>query len=65
MKQSNKRPSFNVRKNVTFKNKFNSDTYTGDLINEDSIDGKLFYVVRKDSKVFKLSKESYSASFPR
>lgn len=61
MKQS----KFNVKKNVTFKNKFNSDIYVGDLINEDSIDGKLFYVVRKDSKVFKLSKESYSITFPR
>jgi len=58
-------PKFNVKKNATFKNKFNNDIYTGDLINEDTIDGKIFFVIRKDSKVFKLSKESYSISVPR
>lgn len=60
-----KRPTYNIKRNVTFKNKFNNESYTGDLINEDSIDGKLFYVVKKDAKVFKLAKESYSVIQPR
>lgn len=55
-----KRPQYKVQPNVTLKNRFNSDTVQCDIINEDSIDGKLYYVVRQNGRVVKYSKESFS-----
>ena len=55
-----RRPSYNVRPNVQFKNKLNGDTLVGDLINEEEIDGKPFFVVRdKRGVVIKLTREAF------
>jgi len=55
----NTRQTYNIRRNVTLKNRFNNELFQGDIINEESIDGKTFYVVRKDSKIFKFNKDSF------
>jgi len=57
-----KRPTYNTKFNVTLKNKINSETYVGDVINEESIDGKQFLVVRSNGKVYKFNKDSYTIS---
>jgi hypothetical protein len=55
----NTRQTYNIRRNITLKNRFNNELFQGDIINEESIDGKTFYVVRKDSKIFKFNKDSF------
>lgn len=56
-----KRPQFNVRPNIKFKNRLNSEIVMGDLINEEEIEGKHYFVVRtQKGNVVKLTKEAYS-----
>jgi len=58
MKNKNQ-PQYTIKRNVSLRNRINNDLYYGDVINEESIDGKIFFVVRKEGKVFKLNKDSY------
>lgn len=62
---NNKKPSYNVKRNATLRNRINNETFAGDIINEESIDGKTFFVIRNNGKVFKLNKDSYVVSTPR
>jgi len=56
-----KRPLFNIRKGIKFKNRLNSEIISGDLINEEDIEGKSYFVVRNEKgTVIKLTKEAYS-----
>lgn len=56
-----RRVKYNIRPNVKIKNRLNGDIVFGDLINEEEIEGKGFFVLRKDrGHVIKLSKEAYS-----
>lgn len=55
-----KKPTYNVRKNATLKNRLNNELFTGDIINEESIEGKMFFVVRKEGRIFKFNKDSFS-----
>lgn len=56
----NRRPVYKVRPDVKFKNKLNGETVIGDLINEEEIEGKLFYVIRNNrGSVIKLTREAY------
>lgn len=58
MKNKNQ-PQYAIKRNAVLRNRMNNDLYYGDVINEESIDGKVFFVVRKEGKVFKLNKDSY------
>lgn len=56
-----KRPQFLIKRGLKFKNRLNSEIISGDLINEEDIDGKSYFVVRNDKgTVVKLTKEAYS-----
>ena len=55
-----RRPQYEIKRDVYFKNKVNDMNYIGDLINEEDIEGKKYYVVRKSGRVIKLAKEFYS-----
>lgn len=55
-----RRPTYQEKKNVLLKNTFNNERMRCDIINEESIDGKLFFVVRMGPRVLKLAKESHS-----
>ena len=46
--------------NVKFKNKVTSEFLVGDIINEESIDGKAFWVVKVGNRTLKLSKDAYA-----
>jgi len=60
MKFPNK-PKYNVRPNVKLKNKFNNEIVTGDIINEEEIEGKYYFVLRNEKgNVVKLTKEAYT-----
>lgn len=40
-------------------NRLTNEYISGDLINEDEIDGKKFYVMKIGARVLKLSKDAY------
>lgn len=56
----NRQPQYRERKDVLIKNVVTNERTRCDIINEESIDGKLFYVVRMGPRIFKLAKEGYS-----
>ena len=59
--KNRQRVKFNVRPNIKFKNKLSSEILIGDLINEEEIEGKGYFVVRNNKgNVIKLTKEAYS-----
>lgn len=55
--------TYNIKKNVTLKNRLNNELFFGDIINEESIDGKNFYVLKTNGKYFKFNKDSFSITF--
>ena len=60
MRPQNKK-LYNTKLNVKLKNKFNSEILTGDIINEEEIEGKYYFVVRNEKgNIVKLTKEAYT-----
>ena len=54
------RNKYSVKRDVKLKNRFNGDIIAGDIINEEEIEGKLFYVLRNQrGSVVKLTREAY------
>lgn len=54
------RKKYPVRHDVKLKNRYNGDIIAGDLINEEEIEGKLFFVLRNHrGSVVKLTREAY------
>lgn len=53
---------FIVKPNVTFINRYNNEVVIGDIINEDDIEGKKFYVVKTthSARVLKLAKDAFT-----
>lgn len=60
MKQNNRRPQYKVRQNVKLKNRFTNDVLFGDIINEEEIEGKPFYIMKVGPRTLKLAKDGYS-----
>lgn len=42
-------------------NRLTTETVVGDIINEEEIDGKRFFVVQIGQRILKLSKDAYTA----
>lgn len=55
-----KRDRFVIKPNVTLFNRLTHEIITGDLINEDEIEGHKFYVLKVGQRVLKLSKEAFT-----
>lgn len=55
--------TYNIKKNVTLKNRLNNELFSGDIINEENIDGKNFYVLKTNGRFFKFNKDSYTITF--
>lgn len=53
-------PTYSIKENVLLKNNFNTGDIIGDVINEEEIEGKSFYVVRSNNRIFKVAKEAYT-----
>ena len=55
------RNQYAVKTNVTLQNRLNNELITGDLVNEDEIDGKKFFVLRagQPPRLMKLAKDAY------
>lgn len=58
--RNQQRNAFVTKPNYTLYNHLNNESLTGDLVNEDEIEGKKFYVLRVNGRVLKLAKDSYS-----
>jgi len=58
----NSRNKFIPKLNVTFVNRFNNEVVVGDIINEDDIEGKKFFVVKtaRSARVLKLAKDAFT-----
>lgn len=58
----NPRNKFVPKPNVVFVNRFNNEVVEGDIINEDDIEGKKFFVVKvaRTARVLKLAKDAYT-----
>ena len=48
--------------NVRLRNRINNEIVVGDLINEEFIDGKAYYVMRVARGVIKLAKEAFTVT---
>ena len=63
MNQVNRQPIFNVKQNVTLFNKITNDTFVGDIVNENEIDGRQYWVfhsnARPNSRLL-MAKDSYT-----
>lgn len=46
--------------NVQFKNKLNGELVVGDIINEEDIEGKQFWVVLSNKRPLKIAKDAYT-----
>lgn len=63
-----KRSRFNyyaVKRNVTLKNKLTGELIQGDVVNEEDIDGRFFYVLRNHRGTYKYVKEAFTLLHPR
>lgn len=58
MKQN--RPLYKVKPNISFKNNITKEITVGDIVNEEDIEGKRFYIVKIGPRYLKFSKEGYS-----
>lgn len=58
--RNQQRNTFVTKPNYTLYNHLNNESLTGDLVNEDEIEGKKFYVMRVNGRTLKLAKDSYS-----
>jgi len=55
----NNRKQFKTITNVCLKNRLSNEIVICDIINEDVIEGKLYFVVRQHGRVLKYAKDSY------
>lgn len=55
-----KRQQFVTKPNFVLFNRLNNEQIIGDLINEDEIEGKQFYVIRVGQRTLKLAKDAYT-----
>ena len=54
------RKKYSIKHDVKLKNRYNGDIVLGDIINEEEIEGKSFYVLRNQKgSVVKLTREAY------
>lgn len=60
--RTHQRNQFVTKPNVTLQNRLNNELITGDLVNEDEIDGKKFFVLRagRPPRLMKLAKDAYT-----
>ncbi len=49
-----------VKEKITLVNRLNNEQVLCDIINEEEIEGKRFYIVKTKNRVLKLSKEAFT-----
>lgn len=56
------RNQYKTKPNITLKNRLNNQLIVGDIINEEEIDGKQFWVIKSNNRTLKLAKDAYTMS---
>lgn len=56
------RNQYRIKQNITLKNRLNNQMIVGDIINEEEIDGKHFWVIKSNNRTLKLAKDAYTMS---
>lgn len=59
--RAQQRTTFLTKPNLTLYNRINNEQIIGDLINEETIEGKHFYVLRVGARTLKLAKDAYTS----
>ena len=54
------RKAYKIKPNNNFKNNITKEVVSGDIINEEEIEGKRYYIAKIGPRVLKFSKEGYS-----
>jgi len=54
------RPLYKVKPNISFKNNITKEVTVCDIVNEEEIEGKRFYIVKIGPRILKFAKEGYS-----
>lgn len=57
---NNRRLVYKTKPNIRLKNNFTNEVTRGDIVDEEYIDGKQFYVVRVGPRLIKLSKDGHT-----
>ena len=57
---NNRRPIYKIKPNVRFKNNITNEVTRGDIVDEEFIDGKQFFVVKVGPRFLKFAKEGYT-----
>lgn len=57
---NNRRLVYKTKSNIRLKNNFTNEVTRGDIVDEEYIDGKQFYVVRVGPRLIKLSKDGHT-----
>lgn len=52
--------TYKVKPNVKLKNVMTNEVVTVDILNEEDIEGRKFWIIRSKQRVLKLSKDAYS-----
>ena len=63
MQSYRKQPTFNVKQNVSLFNKITNDTFIGDIVNEDEIEGRqywVFYSYNRPNSRLLMAKDSHT-----
>lgn len=54
-----RRNVYKPKTNVRLRNKFNNEIIAGDIVNEEEIEGKFFWILKQNARTMKLAKEAY------
>lgn len=58
----NTRQAYKPKLNIKLKNKLTNETLVVNIINEEDIEGRQFWVVQSKNRTLKLSKDAYTTS---
>lgn len=52
--------TYTIKEKITLVNRLNNEHVICDIINEEEIEGKRFYIVKSKNRILKLSKEAFA-----
>ncbi len=59
-----KKVSLNLKHNHTLINRFTNEVIDCDILHEEEIEGKKFFVIKAKNRILKLSKEAFNIKKP-
>jgi hypothetical protein len=59
-----KKANVNLKANYTLVNRFTNEVIECDILHEEEIEGKKFFVIKAKNRILKLSKEAFNIKKP-